>query len=316
MPTNEPMKIFSNIETITERFPTPILTMGNFDGVHFGHQYIFRQVRERAQKLGGTSMVFTFDPHPQRILSPEKEFYLINHIEEKIEIIRHIGIDVLICVEFTPEFARQAPRNFVQHVLVGTLHIHEMYLGYDSRFGQGRQGTTEALRQWGQEWGFHVKVIPPIIRDNIVVSSTKIRQLLQQGDIEEAARLLDRDYAIDGTVVPGTQKGSSILHCPTANLEVHHELIPKQGVYIGHVLWRQRLFPAVINIGRKPTFQHDEVTIEAHILDFSATLYGEHLKVYFLRRLRDERSFPHPQALANQIREDIQAARIYFQSLG
>lgn len=306
------MKIFSNIYEITESFPAPILTMGNFDGVHFGHQSIFRFVRERAQQVGGTSMVLTFDPHPQKILFPEKDFYLINHIEEKREIIKHIGIDVLVCMAFTQDFSAQNPEYFVREILVNTLHVQEVYVGYDSRFGQGQQGSPESLAQFGEKYGFSVTIIPPITKNGIIVSSTKIRQLLLKGDIEDAAQLLNRHYALDGLVISGTQRGSTILGYPTANIEVLHELIPKEGVYICQIIFGQNTFPAVVNIGSNPTFNHLESTVEAHLLDYCGNLYGERIKAVFRKRIRDEITFPNPQVLAAQIRKDVLVAKAYF----
>lgn len=287
--------------------------MGNFDGVHFGHQHIFRLVRNRAQQLRGTSMVLTFDPHPQRILSPNNEFYLINLMEEKIEIIRNIGINVLICIPFTREFAAKNPQDFVKEFLVDTLHIQEIYVGYNSRFGQKQQGTPESLSQWGQEFGFRVTIVPPVVRDGVIVSSTKIRQLLKQGFVEKAASLLNRPYALDGKVVPGARRGSTILGYPTANIDVQHELIPKKGIYISRVIWKDRSLPAVVNIGTNPTFCHEHImTVEVHILNFQKNLYGEWLKLLFLKRIRDEVSFSNPQELAQQINLDIQTTEAYF----
>jgi riboflavin kinase/FMN adenylyltransferase len=286
--------------------------MGNFDGVHFGHQSIFRLVQERAKQLSGTSLVLTFDPHPQKILSPDKEFYLINHIEEKIEIIRNIGIDVLICVAFTKKFATQDPEDFVRETLVKTLHVREIYVGYDSRFGHGKQGSSHALRQWGEHYGFNVTVIPPITIDGIAVSSTKIREFIRQGNVEQAAQLLNRHYAIDGIVITGSQRGSNLLGYPTANIDVLHELIPKKGVYICQVIWKKDIYPAVVNIGTNPTFDHQDITIEAHLLDFDGNLYGERIQVIFHRRIRDEVAFSSPQALAAQIGRDVLAAKSYF----
>ena len=307
------MKIFSTTDTISEVFPTPVLTMGNFDGVHFGHQAIFRMVKARAQQLGGTAIVLTFDPHPQKILFPDKEFALLNQLEEKIDIIQAIGIDVLICVAFTREFAAQNPKDFVRDFLVQTLRMREIYIGYNNRFGQKQQGTPESLSRWGEEFGFRVTIVPPIIRNGVPVSSTKIRQLLRQGLVEDAARFLNRQYAIDGKVIPGTQRGSTLLGVPTANIDVHHELIPKKGVYICRAVWEQRALPAVVNIGTNPTFQHeDRMTVEVHILDFDKNLYGQQIKVIFLKRLRDEILFAHPQALVQQIQADIQTATAYF----
>lgn len=306
------MRIFSTGDRIPEVSPNPILTMGNFDGVHFGHQHIFRLVKERAQQIGGTSIVLTFDPHPQKILSPDKEFSLINLMEEKIEIIREIGIDILICIEFTQEFAAKNPKDFVRDFLVKTLQIQEIYVGYNSRFGQKQQGTPESLSQWGKEFGFHVTIVPPIMRNDIIVSSTKIRHLLRQGHIEEAAQLLNRHYALDGRVVSGAHRGSKILGYPTANIGVHHELIPKEGVYISQVILQDRLLPSVTSIGTNPTFHQKTLTVETHIFDFCENLYGERIKLIFLKRIRGEICFSHPQELAEQIRLDIQTAKMYF----
>lgn len=306
------MKIFSTLQEVTEIFPTPILTMGNFDGVHFGHQHIFQLVRERAQHLQGTSMVLTFDPHPQKVLFPDREFFLINHIQEKREILGRIGIDVLICMKFTQAFSHQDPEEFVREVLVNTLHIHEIYIGYDSRFGQNHQGSPESLIHWGKVYGFGVTIIPPISKDDIIVSSTKIRQLIRDGDIEEASRLLNRPYAIDGRVISGARRGSTLLGYPTANLEVLHELIPKRGVYICRALWKDDAYPAVVNIGVNPTFHHQQTSVEAHLLDFQGNLYGERLKVIFLKRIRDEIFFPDHHALAAQIAQDVRTAKAYF----
>jgi riboflavin kinase/FMN adenylyltransferase len=309
------MKVLSRIEDIPEAFPAPILTMGNFDGVHMGHQTLFRLVKIHAQQLEGTSLVLTFDPHPQKILFPDREFFLINHMEEKIEIIRDIGVDVLICLPFTKEFAATEPKTFVREVLVNTLHIQEIYVGYNSRFGLQHRGTPQALTEWGKEFGFQVTIVPPITWNGIAVSSTKIRHLLTEGEVETAAQLLNRPYAIDGEVVRGTQRGSTLLGYPTANVDVHHELIPRTGVYICRVIWDKQDLPAVVNIGTNPTFQQQErVTVEAHILDFQNNLYGERIKVAFLKRLRDELIFSDPHTLIQQITQDVQVARTYCQN--
>ncbi len=306
------MKIFSNIDEISEMFPTPILTMGNFDGVHLGHQHIFQLVRDRAQELRGTSVVITFDPHPQRILFPDREFYLINHVEEKIEIIRNIGIDVVICIAFTYELSQQKPEDFVHHVLVNTLHTREIYVGYNSHFGQEQQGSPERLQQWGKHYGFRVTVVPPITQHGNVISSTKIRQLIRQGKVSEAAQLLNRPYAIDGIVVSGTHRGSTLLGYPTANIEVLHELLPKDGVYICQIVWKEDSYPTVMSIGTNPTFEQKGTTIEAHLLNFQGNLYGEQIKAMFFKRIRDEAMFSGPQALATQISQDIRLAEAYF----
>lgn len=306
------MRIFSTSDDIAEVFPIPILTMGNFDGVHVGHQSVFRLVQQRAQQLHGTSLVLTFDPHPQKILYPEKEFYLINHISEKIDIIRDIGIDVLFCIAFTKEFAAQDPEDFVRDILVDKLRVKEVYVGYDSRFGQGERGSPDTLKKGGRKYGFRTIVVSPITHHGIVVSSTKIRQLIRQGQVEEAAQLLNRPYAVDGRVVSGAHRGATLLGCPTANIEVLHELIPKNGVYVSHVVWKDHTYQAVVNVGTNPTFHTQHITVEAHLLDFQGDLYGERIKAAFLARIRDEVAFPTPEALAAQIAQDILAAKAYF----
>ena len=307
------MKIFSAREAIAGHLPTPIVTMGNFDGVHFGHQAIFRQIKQRAQELHGTSVVLTFDPHPQKILYPDKEFYLINHREEKIDIIRGIGIDVVICMTFSKEFAAQGPETFIRDVLVGALRVKEVYVGHDSRFGRGQQGSPEMLKYWGEHYGFKAGIVPPIALHGETVSSTKIRQFIQEGKVEKAAEFLVRPYAVDGRVVSGAQRGASLLGYPTANIEVLHELIPKNGVYICHVLWNGQCYQAVANVGMNPTFHVQKRTVEAHLLDFDGNLYGERIQARFLRRVRDEIAFPNVQALAAKIGEDVRTAKAFFQ---
>jgi len=306
------MKIFWDVQTVTEQIASPVVTMGNFDGVHAGHQALFRRIHHRAKEIGGTSCVITFDPHPQKVLFPDQELFLLNHLEEKIEIIQAHGIDLLFCLPFTREFAAQDPVKFVKDVLVDILRVREIYIGYDGRFGHGRNGSPEMLAQLGKDYGFHVTILPPVIQDNMVVSSTKIRQFLQDGEVEHAAALLNRPYALDGTVVYGTQRGSQLLGFPTANVDVIHELIPKRGVYVCHVRWKQQTFQAVVNIGINPTFSNSPLTVEAHLLDFDGNLYGEWIQVLFLTRLRDEIAFTSPQALAAQIGADVDSARQYF----
>ncbi len=306
------MYIYSDIRDITEAFPHPILTMGNFDGVHFGHQHIFRLIRERAQHVHGTSIVLTFDPHPQRILFPEREFHLINRLEEKIAIIRRIGIDVLVCMAFTPAFASQDPADFVREVLVRTLHVQEIYVGYDNRFGKEKKGSTELLQELGEHYGFQVVIVPPIRRNGRLVSSTHIRHLIRQGQVEITAELLNRPYALDGIVVSGAHRGASLLSYPTANIDVLHELLPANGVYIAEVHWNKQVYPAVVNIGPNPTFAQTNISVEAYLLRFHGDLYGERIQAAFLKRIRDEMTFADPHALTEQITHDTQVAEAFF----
>lgn len=258
-------------------------------------------------------MVFTFEPHPQKILFPEREFLLITPREEKQDIIRENGIDVLVCLPFTKEFAAKNPQDFVHDMLVQTLHIQEMYVGYNSRFGQYQQGTPLALVEWGKTFGFGVTIVPPISWRDLPVSSTKIRQLLKEGDVTTAAQLLNRPYAVDGEVVVGKQRGGTVLGYPTANVNIQHELIPRKGVYICQVIWRGQSFAGVVNIGTNPTFETGQhVTVEVHLFDFKDDLYGSRIKVLFLQRLRDEIRFADYHQLMHQIAQDIHIAQAYF----
>lgn len=308
------MQIFTSLQDIPQHLRTPVLTMGNFDGVHRGHQHLFRLVQQRAKVLHGTSCVLTFEPHPHKVLFPDKEFFLINHLQEKLEIIRRIGIDLLFCVPFTLEFAASAPHDFVKHILIETLHVREIYVGENSRFGSRQAGTPEQLRQWGEMYGVAVTLVPPLRYDGEIISSTKIRQLLQAGDVARAAEFLARPYAVDGMVVRGTHRGTTLLGYPTANIDIQHELIPCKGVYICQVKWHQNLYPAVINIGTNPTFQREAtIFVEVHLLDFHADLYGQCITVLFRKRLRDECKFATYQALMEQIARDVAEAQAFFE---
>ncbi len=294
----------------------PVLTMGNFDGVHYGHQAIFRRIKQRAEEVNGTSIVLTFDPHPQKVLHPEKELHLINRLEEKIAIIQRIGIDVVICMTFSKEFAAQEPEMFVRKTLVETLHVKEVYVGHDSRFGKDQQGASESLTQWGKRYGFIVRIVEPIMLHGEIVSSTKIRRFIREGKVDNAAEFLNRPYTLDGRVVSGAQRGALLLGCPTANIEVLHEVIPCNGVYICQVVWKDHVYQAVVNIGTSPTFRGQKRTVEAHLLDFDGNLYGENIQARFLKRIRGEIAFQHMQALAAKISEDLSTAKAFFQKSG
>ena len=225
-----------------------------------------------------------------------------------------VSVNAPVEIRFTPEFAAQDPRAFVKEFLVDTLRAQEIYLGRDSRFGRGREGSPETLRALGDAHGFRVTIVPPVTMNGMTVSSTSIRRLLHHGEVEQAAALLRRHYALDGVVSYGTQRGSQLLGFPTANVDVTHELIPKTGVYIGSVAWNGRKFQAVVYVGTNPTFSNARLTVEAHLLDFEGNLYGEWITVALLKRLRDEIAFPDVHALTAQIERDIATARAYFQA--
>ena len=289
-------------------YPKPVLALGNFDGVHRGHQAIFHHVVARAKAIAGTSMVFTFEPHPLQVLAPEKAPLLLTTYEQKMRLIAALGITVGLRVPFTEQFARQEPIAFVRDVLCQRLGIHEVVVGYDFRFGHKRAGTGAFLQEQAANFGYRVTVIPAIMQDNTVVSSSNIRRLLQQGQVEQAARLLGRYYAIEGPVVEGFRRGAQ-LGFPTANVRPINAIVPHKGVYAVRVEWDKRLYPGVANIGYNPTFGNQALSVEAHLFDVEANLYGATVRVEFLHRIRDERKFASVEELVAQIACDAQYAR-------
>jgi riboflavin kinase/FMN adenylyltransferase len=289
-------------------YPKPVLALGNFDGVHLGHQAIFRRVVTRASEIGGTSMVFTFEPHPLRVLAPEKAPLLLTTHEQKMRLIAALGIVVGLRVPFTEQFALQEPIAFIREVLCQHIGVHDLVVGYDFRFGHRRAGTAAFLQEQAAALGYQVTVIPPIMLGDKVVSSSNIRQLLQHGQVEEAARLLGRYYAIEGVVVEGFHRGAG-LGFPTANVRAVNELVPQTGVYAVRVEWAGQSYAGVANVGYNPTFGNQVLSVEAHLFDFAMDLYGATVRVEFLQKIRDERKFASVDELVAQITCDAQQAR-------
>ena len=303
------MQIVENLAAFdTRAYPKPVLALGNFDGVHLGHQAIFQHVVARAREVAGTSMVFTFEPHPLQVLAPEKAPPLLTTYEQKIRLIAAFGIRVGLRVPFTEQFARQEPLEFMREVLGRRLGIHEVVVGYDFRFGHRRAGTVDFLQAQAEHFGYQVTVIPAIMQDDTVVSSSNIRRLLLEGHVEQAARLLGRYYAIEGPVVEGFRRGRQ-LGFPTANVRPINAIVPRKGVYTVRVEWEKRLYPGVANVGYNPTFGNQALSVEAHLFDVDVQLYGATVCVEFLQRIRDERKFASVAELAAQIACDAQEAR-------
>lgn len=306
------------LEEITKPFKKTVLTIGNFDGVHRGHQKIIREVVRSAKRLRGRSVVMTFDPHPVRFFHPEREFHLLTLCDEKAKIMKTLGVDVLLCVRFNRDFANLEPEEFIKEILVERLRIAELIIGSDYRFGKNKKGDIELLKKEGRRYGFRVRVINPVKVKGEIVSSSRIRRLIERGEMKKAMEFLGRPYSIEGIVVKGTGRGSSILGFPTANILSGAECIPKEGVYAVKV-WiggqslkdspRNKLHNGVMNIGTNPTFGNKESTLEVHILDFSKDILNQPIKVYFIERLRNEKRFSGPEALSRAIRADIEKAR-------
>jgi riboflavin kinase/FMN adenylyltransferase len=308
------MHVVYDLNELKGPLKNPILTIGNFDGVHRGHLALFDKVKERAKAINGQSVVMTFDPHPIKVMKPENGPPLITPIEQKLELISNAGIDVILCPAFTLEFAAISAEDFVQDILMDKLGIQEIVVGYDYTFGHDRQGDVTLLRKMGAWLGFKVHLVDPVYLDDAVVSSTSIRNYVQEGNFPEAKKFLGRDYQICGTVIKGKNRGGKLLGFPTANLKPIDELIPRGGVYAAKVSVDDKDYYGVTNIGYNPTFGNGALTVETHLLDFSEDIVGRTVKIKFIQRLRDEKTFSSVKELSDQITQDIKQARNLFQT--
>jgi riboflavin kinase/FMN adenylyltransferase len=303
------MKIIRDLAEISKPFKNAVVTIGNFDGVHIGHQALFRQVIEKARGIGGTSVVMTFEPHPIRVLNCNKHFPLITLYEQKVELIGASGIDTLVSVPFTREFAKIPARVFVKDILCDLIGMTSVVVGEDYSFGKKREGDISLLKEMGRTHGFEVIVSGWIELGARRISSTEIRNLVRDGQVDEAAKLLGRHYQVRGTVVRGQDRGGRLLGYPTANLKLSDELCPKGGVYAVTVEYQGITYDGAANIGYSPTFDNGEFSVEVHILDFHEDIYDQPIHVNFVQRLRGERKFAGPEALAAQIKLDVEMAR-------
>ena len=287
--------------------PGSVLTIGNFDGVHLGHQRLLRELVARARQLAQPAVVLTFDPHPVQVLYPERRLSRLFDWQDQEAQLRELGVDILVVESFSRNFAQMSPKNFVCDYLWPNFHPRAAVVGYDFSFGAKRSGNIESLRQESEAMGFAVSVVPAVEADGQVVSSSLIRRLIGEGDVSLAARMLGRRYFVPGEVVRGAGRGKSI-GIPTANLETRSETWPALGVYCGwvEIMLTREWYPAVINIGHNPTFgAQAKPRIEAHLLSFDGDLYGQSVRVHFVDYLRAEEKFASAADLQDQIRRDI-----------
>jgi len=305
------MKVFNHLDQISEPFKNAVITIGNFDGVHIGHQALFHEAIEKAEGIGGTSVAMTFEPHPLRVMKPNNHPPLITLYEQKSELIERTGIDVLICVPFTRDFAAQSAEQFVRDLLVRKIGMKAIVVGQDYSFGKNREGDLDLLKSFGPKYGFEVFVAGWIKSARALaerISSTRIRELVMDGRMMQAEKMLGRNYQIRGEVVAGRDRGGKVLGIPTANITLHDELCPKTGIYAVTVECEGSQHRGVANIGYSPTFDDHVFTVEVHILDFNADIYGKIIRVNFIKRIRDEKKFSDISELIAQIKLDIAAA--------
>jgi len=292
----------------------PVIALGNFDGLHRGHLKIIERVKRGAAEHGGTPMAMTFDPHPPRIVRPDKAPPLLMTKAQRIEALHRAGVHCVAVVRFTKELSQWDADTFVRKVLVDWLRVSEVWVGANFLFGHERSGTFSVLRGLGLSYGFRADKIDPVRYKDFVVSSTRIRRLVSEARMDEAAALLGRAYYVDGTIVEGRRRGRE-LGFPTANLETQNELVPPNGVYATIMTIDGVVHGSVTNIGLRPTFGEATPTIETHVLDYSGDLYGHTVRLAFVQRLRDERRFDDVDALRAQIDADKRRAERLFTRL-
>ncbi len=305
------MELIEDIDKIPQPFNRAVVTIGNFDGVHKGHQALFHQVIEKAGEIGGTSVIMTFEPHPLKVLGMNGP-PLITRRDQKVELILDTGVDKLLCIPFTKAFSALSAQQFVESILMDKIGMAAIIVGPDYSFGKNREGDIRFLKAMGKERGFEV-IIPDWVNDtntgNERISSTRIRDLVIAGRVNETPEYLGRFYQIRGKVIQGRERGGSLLGFPTANIKLHDELCPKMGVYAVTVESVAGKYNGVANIGYSPTFDDHIFTIEVHILDFSEDIYNTRIRVNMVERLRDEKKFSSIDELSDQIRKDIRKAR-------
>ena len=310
-----PMKIIEDVRSTDENYPGVVLTIGSFDGVHLGHRAIVRKVVERARQRNGTPCVLTMRPHPREFFSPERPPNLLTDERKKARLLADIGVQVLFVLPFNRDVAGMSKERFLEEILVGRCRVREVVVGHDFRFGKGAEGDYEFLQAFCRERGIGVAQVAPVQVDGERVSSTLVRECLLQGDIDRAAQLLGRRYSIAGQVIRGRGIGVR-LGFPTANIKPNHTAVPAQGVYAAKAWIHDVDYPAAVNIGIAPTISHADLTIEAHLLDFSRDITGGGIELEFFQRLRPERKFPSRDALVEQIARDVETVRAFFATGG
>jgi riboflavin kinase/FMN adenylyltransferase len=304
------MEILRSISDLS-RLPGPLfVAIGVFDGVHLGHQAVISTSAEHARATNGTPVVVTFDPHPEKVLRPEAAPHLLTATRHKIALIRDLGVEHLLIIPFDKQFAATEPEDFVQQLVKHSKPLREICVGHQWSFGKNRRGNLELLKKLGAKFDFNVVGIPPVTVNGEVVSSTRVRQALEVGDLGKAATMLGREYTILGTVVRGDNLGKKIGF-PTANLSAHNEQFPPNGVYFAEAKLDGIIYPGVVNLGYRPTVVtgRSERILEIHFFDFERDIYGKDLELRFIRYLRPEKKFESVEALVRQIDLDVKLAR-------
>lgn len=290
------------------------VTVGNFDGVHLGHQKILRRVRDRAARENLLAGVLTFHPHPARVLRPQEAPSLLATLEQRLAAFEAAGMDAVLVQRFDKAFARVSAEEFVRRLLVEAMRARVVLVGGNFRFGHRQGGDVKRLEELGRNGGFEVEVVAPVVVDGIVVSSSAIRECVREGRMEDAGRLLGRPFSLAGEIRPGTGAGRRLV-VPTLNLVTEQELLPMRGVYATETIVEGKLYRSATNVGVRPTFDGGRFAIESHLFEFSENLTQGPMEIRFWTRLREERKFPSPDALREQVLRDLARARGFFRQL-
>lgn len=301
------MRIIRGLESVPPDLGPTVAALGTFDGVHRGHQAILGTAVARARTLSLTALACTFTPHPADVVRPGRIPLPITTLEERLTLMGDLGLGAAVVIRFTPALATMEPEAFLEEVVLGALHAREVVVGFNHRFGRGARGDPQLLEGMAQHLGFAAHVVPPLVIEGAAVSSSEIRAALGRGDVEGAARLLGRPYMLAGTVVRGAGRGRS-LGFPTANLACSRPPLVPLGVYACHAEVGDGRYRAAVNVGRAPTFGDNAVAVEAHLLGFTGDIYGQPLRLGFVARLREERTFSSVEALREQIARDAEEA--------
>jgi len=304
------MKVIRDIKDIRFVEKKRYVALGVFDGIHLGHKKLIESAVIKAKEESGLSIVVTFEPHPDRIIYPEKRMLHITTLEEKIEIISKMGVDVLFILKFGPWIRNMQPKIFIYRILNEKLKANELFVGFNYKFGYKSRGDTAFLKKYEETYHYKVNVLSPKIKKGKIVSSTLIKKYIENGQIKDAIMLLGHPFTLSGKVITGKNIGTTIMQIPTANLKVHEDkIIPGNGVYLTEVMIEHEKYHGLMNIGLRPTFNGENRTIEVHIMGFNNNIYQKYISCHLLEKIRDEKHFNHTDDLRRQIKKDIVAAR-------
>ena len=309
------MQVYYDIETPSELFQESVVTVGVFDGLHIGHQAVIHHLLTQSEKFKLASVVLTFDPPPLAFLAPEKCPPALTTLPKKIEILERLGVDAVVFARFDAYLQQMSPDIFVQQVLLQRLHARQVIIGYDWQFGKGRSGNAEALKQLGKQHQFGVMIVGPIQLHGVPVHSTCIREAIASNNLDIVSELLGRRYSIMGEIVQGEGRGRQIGF-PTANIDAGNQMLPPSGVYAIQAKLEGGMFNGVTNMGTRPTFDGEKFQIETHLFDFEKIVYGKKIEIFFIEKIRDERKFPNPEMLINQIKQDVVTAKAVLKMTG